>query len=386
MEGIRKLERCSRSAFGDLRFASAPEQSLNVTHISWTADGFDCKTVDILADAIPSFLQDDSINGSDFHVGTHSLKLVHLPSPYPGIIDVHHDVFTDILQHIGLDRWVERLVNNWTYGYHHWTQSTSTQSTTSYLGTGHFTATWTTVTRDASQYTTKGVIIAQRDNMRDVAGMLIYSRIEDRLVLFDAVSQSPLYLPFVLSVDILTMRESILTNIFSSIRRIETITGHGSWGQGFSFPEDQNDIKTMTATLGTALNQLADIYKHLNMVDLLFTDLQALAPAMQYDGTNKVLCAGNKSITDAISIIRQQPSQARDQAQYLEVRVRSQSSVVSPPPHFLRSIRQMPKPVRTHQTMYSYSPSLPTKTPKSTSGPPTRASSSRPQPDGTGPP
>ncbi|OIW29000.1 hypothetical protein CONLIGDRAFT_715430 [Coniochaeta ligniaria NRRL 30616] len=241
-------------------------------------------------------------------------------------IEIKEDVFKTILDGIGLAPWAERLIHCWTYGYHHDVRITGTSVASHYLGTGHFTAMWTT-SQNGLECVTKGVIIAQenivmiREGVRMPIG--IAQRLFRTLSLFGDDSRSPFYLPFVFSVDVLTVREDALTRNFSTIREIELVTGHGTWGIGRVFKGQRDTIKDLTARLGSALNNIADIYKHLNMVELIWKEFEALSPE-SHEGVQ----ASNKSMADAISILRQQSLQARDQAQYLEVRVRSQSSVL----------------------------------------------------------
>ncbi|KAB5577514.1 hypothetical protein GE09DRAFT_1051720 [Coniochaeta sp. 2T2.1] len=123
-------------------------------------------------------------------------------------------------------------------------------------------------------------------------------------------------------------REDHLQSCFTTIREIESITGHGSWGQGIIADGNPTGTIELTAKLGRALNTVANVYKHLNMVDLMWKHLEAMSLQMAATDISDGVRASNNSIMEAIGILRQQSLQARDQAQYLEVRIRSQSSVL----------------------------------------------------------
>jgi hypothetical protein len=331
MDGIQRLGKFSKLDDG-LQYVKPSDERLVVTQITSTAEGSDYKTSHIRSGDVRSFLEDDVRSESCLpQAAGHVVKLIEVTSQVPGTIDLDYELCNEILTQIGIEPWIGRLFRNWTYGYHYSTRDTGARSGSYYLGTGHFTAMWTTTNRVRSSGVTKGVIVAQRNNRRDIAGAHIYDRIVDRLEVFNAVSWSPLYLPFVLSVDILTVRETINTDIFSTIRKIEIITGHGSWGHVLGdMMRNQDGIKHCTSELGRALNQLADIYKHLNMVDLIFKDIDAQAAGLSTSDADEHARSSTSSIAEAIGILRQQSIQLRDQAQYLEVRVRSQSSVVGP--------------------------------------------------------
>ncbi|KAH8902728.1 hypothetical protein BR93DRAFT_232890 [Coniochaeta sp. PMI_546] len=328
MEGLQKL---ASNTNGSLIYRLAPTVNFNTFSISSTSEGFKCETRHIESASARSFLQDDAIGDGSPTSSSHGLKLIHVLSNLPSDIQAEPGVFQDMLQGIGLAPWVKRLIQCWAYGYHHSIQTTGNRVASHFLGTGHYTAVWTT-RQNGLRCVTKGIIIVQENIQVLQRGVRVSiataQRLFKTLAIFGDVSQSPLYLPFVFSVDILTVRESALTRTFSTIRQIESITGHGTWGDGRLFEGERDTIKSLTARLGRALNTIADIYKHLNMAELIWRELEDQLAAVPDDKASQCVEASNKSIADAISILRQQSSQARDQAQYLEVRVRSQSSVL----------------------------------------------------------
>ena len=107
------------------------------------------------------------------------------------------------------------------------------------------------------------------------------------------------------------------------IRDVEAKTGHASWGVTGLFTEDRDHITNLTSRLGTALNTNSNTLKQLKIVESIWQYLEDHLPGTEEDD------ADSHQFLSAIDILRRQSLGAREQAQYIDLRIRSQSSVVS---------------------------------------------------------
>ena len=106
----------------------------------------------------------------------------------------------------------------------------------------------------------------------------------------------------------------------------------------------RDGITELTSRLGSALNTIGNTFKNLNIIDSTLVHVEKLSSELHATEISKEIIASNDSITSAIEILKQQGINLREQAQYLELRVRSQSSVVSawPSTYLLTALFSIP--------------------------------------------
>ncbi|KAH7120662.1 hypothetical protein EDB81DRAFT_766714 [Dactylonectria macrodidyma] len=324
MDGLRKLAISSPIR---PNFSTSACDSFAVVHISPTLGGFECKHADLRQADLRTFFQDGLIEESRLLGNVHNLKLVCVTYG-PDSVFINERVFGEILQEIGLDPWVERLILARTYGYYHSGQMTGNGVATYYLGTSLVLTIWTT-RQEQSGFATKCVILVPVGDVFGGATMAFsqLARLMTNFELFKNDSHSVLYLPFVLSVDAFTWRERDLMRGLDTIRAVESKTGHGLWIPSH-FEAGRDDITNLTARLGSALNGVGNTIKHLNIIESVWSHLERLSDEMSDTEKSEETHVSNNSILSAIDILRQQSSNASGQAQYLELRIRSQFSVL----------------------------------------------------------
>ncbi|RKK11275.1 hypothetical protein BFJ66_g16604 [Fusarium oxysporum f. sp. cepae] len=315
MDGIREF---AQSSSMGRKILNPIRDSFDVIHISQTSGRFEYEEADRRQADLLTFFREGLIEEN-----VHNLKIVCVPMDSPDSIVINEGVFGEILEEIRLDPWIRHLIRTRAYGYYHSGRMTCNGVATYYLGTSFVFTIWTT-RQEQSGFATKCLILVPPG---DSMAFRKLKNLRRSFRLFRNDSHSTLYLPFVFSVDAITWRERCLMKSLDTIREVESKTGHGSWGPSY-LNGGRDDITVLTASLGSALNTIGNTIKHLNIIESVWTHLEKLPDEMQDAERNEFL-VNNNSILSAINILRQQSSNAGVQAQYLELRIRSQTSVVS---------------------------------------------------------
>ena len=295
---------------------------MHVTPGSTTA-AFSCLQSELREDEICPFLRGGST--PDVHTKPEaacSLKIVCVPTDGRGGMFVPERTFSGILAELDADPWVEHLIQTSAYGFHHSGRVTSGRATY-FLGTTFVWAVWTTRPEKTGYATTRCLFLVP-GHAPDAASTHQHLRALIKcLVACERNAMSWAYLPFVMSLDVLRYRERRLLHCLDMIRDVEAKTGHGSWGVTGLFTEDRDHITNLTSRLGAALNNNSNNLKHMNIVESIWTYLESHLLKAEDDGPD------SHGFLSAIDILRRQSSGVREQAQYLDLRIRSQSSVVS---------------------------------------------------------
>ncbi len=320
MDGIR---RHAKDGATTLRFHPPIRDSFAAVHITPRSKttAFTCLQPELREDEICAFLRGGSTRDININKpeAACDLKIVCVPTDGRGGMFVAERTFSGILAELDADPWVEHLIQTSAYGFHYSGPATSGMATY-FLGTTFVWAVWTTRPEKAG-YTTRCLFVVPKPD-----AVSIHHRIRGLVRCLTACehnSQSWAYLPFALSLDVLRYRERSLLQCLDIIRDVEAKTGHGSWGVTGLFVEDRDHITNLTSRLGTALNKNGTTLKHLNIVESIWNYLENHLSKAEEDD------ADSHQFLSAIDILRRQSSGAREQAQYLDLRIRSQSSVVS---------------------------------------------------------
>lgn len=319
-----------------MRFRGTQNDSVTTVSISSKLVALDfarCDVRDTSPQHVPSFLRGEPASERETSLETHSVRLVHIPIVCPYGYSREYFVleqdFKAILQEVGLDPSIELFIPRETVGYFHYGCKTANSTASYYFGGSSWCAVWT-IALNGSRYLTKGIIFAEgKVGVPSPAETLNgINRIISSLKAFENDSHSPLYLPFALSARFVESCEEKLYTIRSTIHDIESITGHGSVGGGTLSHGIPSNIMGFTARLGKASNVIAYMYKLMDIVDFIWEDLEMLSVCIAKHEVTDVIRASNNCILDAVGLLRQQSVHAKSQARYLEVRVRSQSSVL----------------------------------------------------------
>ena len=324
MDGIR---RHAKDQAGTLKFDPPLRDSFAAIHITprSTTTTFGCLQLELREDEIRPFLRGGATPGVNINKpeAAYGLKVVCVPTDGRGGMFVAESTFGGILAELDTDPWVEHLIQTSAYGFHY--SGPATNGATYFLGTSFLWAVWTTRPEKAS-YAIKCLFLVPRDTTKADAAFT-HHRLRgliECLKTCENDSRSWAYLPFALSLDVLRYRERSLLSCLDMIREVEAKTGHGSWGVTGLFTEDREHITNLTSRLGTALNTNGNTLKHLTIVESIWQYLEDHLPGRREDDAD----LGHQFLS-AIGILRRQSSGAREQAQYMDLRIRSQSSVVS---------------------------------------------------------
>jgi len=292
------------------------------------------------------FFQDSPSEDRDNNNKNYPSRLICVGMGAPGrtTLKISSEAFHEVLVSMGVDPWVEHLIRNQTYGfYHHFGKrapSTESVQVASYvLKVRHFMAVWTCQTQTQTQIRREGekettgrvsakcLIIDSGDSPASLLGSRI--NLELYLKTFQSAALSSLYLPFVFSVNAVRWMENRLERIMNLVRRVETRTGHGTWGLG-RFEEKRESIPNLTAALATELNVVTVLPMHLRTIEKVFSYVEEeLARGCDLEiKRNKRLREAETSMAEAISLLKQECASVIQRCAVVEVRIRSQSSVV----------------------------------------------------------
>ncbi len=328
MDGIRELA----NIWADkMEFESPVSPGLATITITSASQRSKPRLLEVQQTDLRAFFQDSTAGEGNPYESTlsHTLKLVCVGAN-PDVLFIEKFVFTDICDKIGLDPWAKRLLHTRAYGYYRFGHMNENNIATSYLGTSFVFTAWTT-RQVQSQYVTRVLVIDPEGTVNQGAHASFHrlTQLTRNLTLFENDIPSPLYFPFVLSVDTWVWRELGLEAALRVVRDTESQSGHGSWGRG-RFDNKMDNITDLTSKLGSALNTIGNTFKHLSMVETIWADLERLVneELLGEDMADESRASTN-SILQAIGLLRQKAYNAREQAQYLELRIRNQTSLVS---------------------------------------------------------
>ena len=320
MDGIR---RHAKDGAGTLRFHPPSRDSFAAVHITprSTTTTFSCLQPELREDEICPFLRGGST--PDFYSNkpeaAYGVRIVCVPTDSRGGVFVAKRTFDGILAELDADPWVEHLVQTSAYGFHYSDPATSGLATY-FLGTTFAWAVWTTRPEEVGCATRCLFVVAKPD------AASIRHRLRSLIKCLTACENSAhswAYLPFALSLEVLRHREGRILRCLDMIRDVEATTGHGSSGVAGMFTQDRDHITNLTSRLGSALNANSNTLKHINIVESIWKYLENHLLEDEDDDVD------SHQFLPAMDILRRQSSGAREQAQYLDLRIRSQSSVVS---------------------------------------------------------
>ncbi|KAK4165482.1 hypothetical protein QBC43DRAFT_351052 [Cladorrhinum sp. PSN259] len=327
MDGLRELA-TSPCTFVPLDLPSKTYNQSTALCITPNGSNLDVHRVLLKQADLPGFFQ----HGLNTKV-VDSLRLIILPTDRAGKVLVDSSVWRNILLRMQLDPWVEHLIRIAGNGFHHSGEATKEGGVAShFLGTTISFSIWTTRWEPSCQFYTTRYLVLDRRAVNQQFDHPLVTGLLNQVDLFKKESCSALYLPFLLAVRGLRYRENKLVSKLDLVRNVEARTGHGSWGREGTFETQGETITKLTARLGKALGGLGSTWKHLNMIEDLFNHLDNLSLKMErQEGAlpkNQKTKESDKSIMAAVPILRQQAAAAREQCQYLESRVKNQSSVL----------------------------------------------------------
>jgi hypothetical protein len=253
MDGLRQL---ATSVPVPLHFTQNEDipDSFAAVHIASTPATCELTRLELCQSDLAAFFRSNDDDDGTYPPGEaarhHRLKLVCVPIDRVYSISVNEDVYTQLVNDIGVDLWVERLIRVRAHGFYQ-------SGTTSYFGTSFTLALWTTH-HEPWGLSTKCLLFFQTRDMLGGAPTA-FRQLHRLLATFDMFkkdSYSPLYLPFMLSVDAFSLRERTLTELLAEVHIVGSQTGHGSWGRHFGAERDS--ITELTATLGAATNSVGN--------------------------------------------------------------------------------------------------------------------------------
>lgn len=284
--------------------------------ISMTETGWESNTAGLRRADIRSFFR-RNLGGTRSPSDAANLNLVCVP------MYMWKVVLKDIIEGIGADPWFEHLIETDMYGYHHLPSTSDSCGPSFHLATTFGTAIWTT-RHVGSLFSTNCVYFY---NTAKIWPYELQGHILDDFEHSKIYSPSMLYAPFIFTIDSLRWCELTLQICLKTIRGIESKTGHGSWVPISKLTIE--DIEQLTGTLGTSLNVICNIHRHANIIESVWEHHKELSgELLAVSGCDKVH-AIDKTIISAIEVFQQELENTRIQAQFLEQRVRSQTSVVS---------------------------------------------------------
>lgn len=327
MDGLRDL---ARSSLFSVSFCSRPDDQFTTLSIARTANGFDTKVASLSRAELRNFFKCGSeIAPAGPSATCYTLKLACIPADGFGQIYVDLSDFQNLLQTMELDPWIEHLIRSRSYGFHHSGRPGVDSVASYFLGTTFLWTVWTCRRQESGSFVTRCLVFGSK-HVTFPRDFVQPNGLSGHLAAFAKESHSALYLPFVLAINALRWREGALMRSLNTVRGVESKTGHGSWGAG-RFTAERDSIPALTARLGSELNTVSNTTRHLSFVEAILDHLDHLE---QQDGeteSSEAVRASDRSILCAARILRQQCSSAQAQCAYLELRIRSQSSVVSVP-------------------------------------------------------
>ena len=285
----------------------------------------------------------------------HTLKIVSIPrqsigAGFANILNVDRFIFQRVLRDMRVDPCVEHLIRSQAYGLHHSRSGSTTTSSSDggnsvssyFLGTSFSWTVWTTCRQESSGMisSTKCLTTIPAVNEHGHPGVTDrFTVLLDIIHAFRKESCSALFLPLILAVDILRYRGRLLFKGFQLVRSVEAKTGHGSWGLGRFEVAERDQITETTAELGTALTSVGKTAWQLTLLETIFGHIEDVYREMDSDQRRCLKCesseearesdASDASIMQAVRVLRHECRGAKAQCEYLEFRIRIQSSVVS---------------------------------------------------------
>lgn len=318
MDGLRELAR-SCPEF-PLEFEDQPDTEFPAFWIESTRNGLRSSRGTLHQPELGRFFQETSGGKS------YPLRLICVGMGAPGrtTLKVSSEAFREVLLNMRLDPWVEHLIRNQTYGFYHAGYPSTKKSANYVLKIRHLMAVWTCQWEHPGSISAKCLVIDSGDSPDTLLGDRI--GLERYLRVFQSDAHSALYVPFTFAVNGVRWMENRLERIMSLVRTVETRTGHGTWGLG-RFEEKRESIPNLTAALATELNVVAVLPMHLRTIETAFSHLELLA-GHEPETKNEHLRATEASMIEAMSLLKQECASVIQRCAVVEVRIRSQSSVV----------------------------------------------------------
>ncbi|KAK4223360.1 hypothetical protein QBC38DRAFT_487827 [Podospora fimiseda] len=325
MDGLRELATSPYPIVQKLDLPSKTRNQFISLYITPRGPSFDVERVVLDQANLSGFFQ----HGLRKHF-IDSLRLIVVPTDQAGNVLMDRSIWKSILLQMKLDPWVEHLIRIGGNGFHHSGKANKDGEVAShFLGTTISFSIWTTQWDHSCQFYVNRYLVLDRRAVNQQFDHPLVTGLLNQVDLFKMESCSALYLPFILTVRGLRYRERKLNDKLDLVRGVERRTGHGSWGRG-TFETQGETITGLTAMLGKALGNLGSTWKHLNMIEDLFVYLDTLSARMDHPEAPRSQRTkdSDTSIMKAVPILRQQAAAAREQCQYLESRVKNQSSVL----------------------------------------------------------
>lgn len=321
MDGLREL--AGSCPEFPLDFEDQPDTEFPAFSIESTPEGLRPSRGTLRQHELPRYFEETS--GDKIY--PLRLTCVGMGAPGRTTLKINSQTFREVLLNMQVDPWVEHLIRNQTYGFYH-TGHPSTDEVASYvLKIRHLMAVWTCRRESAGNFTAKCLVIDSGNSPAKLLGDRI--GLERYLRVFQNEAHSALYVPFVFAVNGVRWMEHRLERIMGLVRRVEARTGHGTWGLG-RFEEKRESIPNLTAAMATELNVVAVLPMHLRTIESAFHHLELLA-SHESEAKNEHLRVTEASMLKAMSILRQECASVIQRCAVVEVRIRSQSSVVRYP-------------------------------------------------------
>jgi len=300
---------------------------------------------------------------------THSFKMAYIPMPGKKKVSADQGTFSALLRDMQLDAWVEHMICNEHYGFFYsglaslndhdkrlGDDDSAPHVASHFLGTTSKFVAWTCRWQPSTgRFVTKCLVLEDANENEWKSRMESDLELPNYARLFKQNADSVFFMPLLAAVQTLRWRKRRLMQNLGHIRGIESRTGHGSWGNG-GFQMKRDSIPELTASLGAQLNSVTHTSKQLGALDAVLdyiikgvegssinnTSHSSSSTRPTQDGRQDehdpappgLGSVSDKSILEAARILEQECKASDELAHALEVRIRSQSSVVKFIPDF----------------------------------------------------
>ncbi|KAM0331686.1 hypothetical protein ACHAQA_003365 [Verticillium albo-atrum] len=263
-----------------------------------------------------------------------SLRLVIITRGGNDDIDMSKDKFTDLFAHFDLDPIILQQIGYSGYGFHHY-EEPHKNAYSFYVGTYVFALAWS-----FNPVTMKtNAILLLRNTPVLKGGKLALTSIQQTLQMYKKCIHSPLFLLFVVYINLCRMSQFAIHTIVVDLRRVETVTGHGP-GLG-PVPMNNTDYKQPEIhKLSKAAQEVANIQVHIANLVRHDSYINDMAQYLEQDGlvdkwrdlAPQVVAgpwdAAFHTLSPLVPSLKKLTSDLGPSLKYLETRAMCQSSVI----------------------------------------------------------
>ncbi|CZR66283.1 uncharacterized protein PAC_16184 [Phialocephala subalpina] len=262
-----------------------------------------------------------------------SLRITRVDRDFDRTLLVTQEAFMDLFNACNLDHYWLHMLRCAIYGFYQRDQPLVPPLQGSlysfYVHTTSYSILWSYNTHTSS---TRAIIITRGcDRLKDRDA--IFYQFLQSLDRHKVLINEPLFLSFLVGVDLVEWIDDNISEELISIRNIEAGTGHSVWvypGETYQSPNAE-ELAEMSKHLGASCLGLANVIRHVSIAKKLLKELVKRKDPSRDTTAGSAKAESHSSvetIADAAVMLHAQNGSAEQQAVYLQERARTQQSII----------------------------------------------------------